>query len=259
MITDIVSWPAIVAATTPPAPSVRTVTSELATKTAPMKPPRKYHHGTWRRSPTWLPPAASATTNSAIVPTVKDTVAAAKVPIALPSFELIGGCIATSIPANAESSSAIPFVTWPPSSSRPRPRPRRAAGRARRGRPLLARRVEPVGPGPLARDDLPRLLDLGVGRLEQQLVVDLEHERRGQAGVAQGVARADHRHLDDVRRAALDRGVHRQPLAQRACLPLARAELGDAPLAPEERGHVALLGGALDRRVDVLLDLREAR
>jgi hypothetical protein len=39
MITDIVSWPAIVAAVTPPAPSVRTAISAQVTYTAPSTPP----------------------------------------------------------------------------------------------------------------------------------------------------------------------------------------------------------------------------
>src|SRR3954470_7220815 len=101
----------MVAATTPPAPSVRTVTSEVATKTAPMKPPAKYHQGTPFRPSRWAPPEATATTNSAAVPTMNEIVAAANVPTAPPSLELIGGCMATSIPAAAERRRAIPFVT----------------------------------------------------------------------------------------------------------------------------------------------------
>src|SRR3954449_4424283 len=96
--TEPASWPAIVAATTPPAPSVRTVTSEVATKTAPMKPPTKYHQGTPFRPSRWAPPEATATTNSAAVPTMNEIVAAANVPTAPPSLELIGGCTGARLP-----------------------------------------------------------------------------------------------------------------------------------------------------------------
>src|SRR3954471_891000 len=128
----------MVAATTPPAPSVRTVTSEEATKTAPMKPPTKYHHGTPLSPSRCVPPEASATTNRATVPTMNEIVAAANVPTAPPSFELIGGCMATSIPAAAERRRAIPFVM---------PRGARQGGAAggRRGRPRDGGPASPHG------------------------------------------------------------------------------------------------------------------
>src|SRR5947209_20039621 len=139
-----------------------------------MKPPRKPHHGTLPSLPGWLPPAISATTRSATVPTKNEIVAAANVPTSRPRRELIGGCIATSIPANAESSSATP----------------RATRASLRCQPVVAdadvdgqRRIELVGARHLALDDLRRLLDLRLGRLEQQLVVDLEHERGRQPGI----------------------------------------------------------------------------
>src|SRR3954447_22243364 len=163
----------MVAATTPPAPSVRTVTSEVATKTAPMKPPAKYHQGTPFRPSRWAPPEATATTNSAAVPTMNEIVAAANVPTAPPSLELIGGCMATSIPAAAERRRAIPLVIA------------REAGRVRpslRRQPVVAharvhaqRRVQRVCLRHLAHHDLARGIHLGQWRLEQQLVVDLEH------------------------------------------------------------------------------------
>src|SRR3954469_6820174 len=144
----------MVAATTPPAPSVRTVTSEEATNTAPMKPPTKYHHGTPLSPSRWVPPDAPATTNSATVPTMNEIVAAANVPTAPPSFELIGGCIATSIPAAAERRRAIPLVT-------------RSRAASLRGQPVVAdagvhpeRRVERIRLRHLAHHDLARGLDL---------------------------------------------------------------------------------------------------
>src|SRR3954453_22882336 len=111
----------MVAATTPPAPSVRTVTSEEATKTAPMKPPAKYHQGTPLRPARWVPPGASATTNRAAVPTMNEIVAAANGPTAPPSLELIGGCMATSTPAVAERRRAIPLVIARETGRRRRP------------------------------------------------------------------------------------------------------------------------------------------
>src|SRR4051794_29646352 len=261
----------MVAATTPPAPSVRTVTSEEATKTAPMKPPAKYHQGTPLRPSRWVPPEASATTNRAAVPTMNEIVAAANVPTAPPSLELIGGCMATSIPAVAERGRAIPLVIARETGRRRRReagrRRLREAGRRRspdtgrrRCRPSLGRqpvvaharvhaerRVELVRLRHLANDYLRGGLDLGQGRLEQQLVVDLQHESRRQPGLAQRSPGVHHRDLDYVRRRALNRRVHGEPLAQGARRPLARAQLRDPALAPEQRRHVAGRGGLLDR------------
>ena len=89
--------------------------------------------------------------------------------------------------------------------------------------------------------------------------MDLQDQLRGQARVAQGLAAAHHCDLDDVGGRALDRRVHGQPLAEGARAPLARAQLRDAPAAPEQRGHVAVLGRPLDRRPHEVAHLREAR
>src|SRR4051812_559004 len=140
-----------------------------------MKPPAKYHQGTPFRPSRWAPPEATATTNSAAVPTMNEIVAAANVPTAPPSFELIGGCMATSIPAQAERRRAMPLViaraAWP----------RRPPGAGRRGRrslrrqPVVAharvhaqRRVQRVCLRHLADHDLARGVHLGQWRLEQQ-------------------------------------------------------------------------------------------
>ncbi len=76
--------------------------------------------------------------------------------------------------------------------------------------------------------------------------------------VAQAPVHADHRELDDVRRGALDHGVDREPLAERAHLPVRRPQLGDRPATAEHRHRVAALARLLDRARDPLGDARHA-
>ena len=97
----------------------------------------------------------------------------------------------------------------------------RPATRSRSPMSISSARVERVGAGHLLAHDRPQRLRLAVGRLEQQLVVDLQHQPRPPALVAQAPVAADHRHLDDVGGAALHDGVHGQPLAQAAGLVVA--------------------------------------
>ena len=61
----------------------------------------------------------------------------------------------------------------------------------------------------------------------------------------------DHRQLHDVGRPALYRRVHRIPLGQRAHDRIARADVGQHPLAAEQSRHVTLLAGIGDHPVDV--------
>ena len=85
--------------------------------------------------------------------------------------------------------------------------------------------------------------------LEQQLVVDREdHAASSWPLSASARWHADHRQLHDVGGGALDDGVDGQALAERAHLVVARAQLGDLAAAAEQRRHVALLAGLLDRR-----------
>ena len=120
-----------------------------------------------------------------------------------------------------------PFTWRPARSRRCRCRPP-AAGRAGSARTISS--------ATSARS----AADLAVGHLEQQLVVDLQHQPGAPALVAQPPVAADHRHLDDVGGAALHDRVHRQPLAQAARLAVGRAQLGDRPPAAEQGGHVAV-------------------
>ena len=87
----------------------------------------------------------------------------------------------------------------------------------------------------------------------------LEHETRASSLLAQPVVDPDHRHLDHVGRRALHDRVDREPLAERARLPVADADLRDRPAAAEQRRHVAVPLRLLDRPLDEVLDVREAR
>ena len=87
----------------------------------------------------------------------------------------------------------------------------------------------------------------------------LEHEPRASPLLAQPLVDADHRHLDDVRRRALHDRVDGEPLAERARLPVADADLRNRPAAAEQRRHVAVALGLLDRALDEVLHVREAR
>ena len=98
-----------------------------------------------------------------------------------------------------------------------------------------------------------------LGRLEQQLVVHLEDEPRASPLLAQPVVDPDHRDLDHVRRRSLHDRVDGEPLAERARLPVADADLGDRPAPAEQRRHVAVALGLLDRALDEVLHVREAR
>jgi hypothetical protein len=88
--------------------------------------------------------------------------------------------------------------------------------------------------------------------------VDLHDHPRRQPGLGQLVVAADHRHLDDVRGGALDDAVDREPLAELARLPVARADLGHLAAAPEQRRDVAVLLGLRDRVLDEPRHGREA-
>ena len=80
----------------------------------------------------------------------------------------------------------------------------------------------------------------------------------GPSLVAQAPVHADHRELDDVGGRALDHGVDREPLAERAHLPVRRAQLRDRPATAEHRHRVAALAGLVDRPRDPLRDPRHA-
>src|SRR3954471_12797462 len=117
-------------------------------------------------------PASAAIAHSASVPIKNDTNAAWKVPICLPSSELIGACRAIRPPVMAVMMTAVPrsmpgvllgFEPVRPDA--------RVDGQ---------RRVEVGGAHHLAADDLASRVHLRDRALEQQLVVDLEDQPRRQ-------------------------------------------------------------------------------
>ena len=140
-------------------------------------------------------------------------------------------------------------------SSRPGPPPRavgRAAPHARAvGAPSAAhfaasqfsptptstpeRRVELERVRHLARDDLAAASTSSAGASNSSSSWIWSTSACREAGVAQLVAAAHHRDLDDVRGGALDDHVDREPLAELARHAVAGAQLGDAPDAPEQR------------------------
>ena len=86
----------------------------------------------------------------------------------------------------------------------------------------------------------------------------LQHEARAPPLLPQPVVDPDHRHLDHVGSRALHHRVDREPLAERARLPVADADLRDRPAPAEQRRHVAVALGLLDRALDEVLHVREA-
>src|SRR4051812_25493715 len=127
-------------------------------------------------------------------PIANETEAAANVPIDLPSTELIGACIPTRPPATTVAAAASTVLS---TLLRLKPVPADADVHTER-------RVEVIGGCHFAADYVAGALGLALRTLEQQLVVDLEHELGGHTGLAQRVPAADHRHLDDVRGSPLD-------------------------------------------------------
>src|SRR3954453_11930782 len=194
------------------------------------------------------PPAVTVIATSTASPMAKETDAAAKVPIDFPSTELIGACIPTRPPATTVAVTARTVLS---TLFRLKPVPPDSDVHAQR-------RIEVERSRHLAADYVAGALGLVLGSLEEELVVNLEDELGRQARLAQRVAAAGHRDLDDVRRRALDDHVHGEALAQHPRLPLPRPQLRDAADATEERGHVAVRLGPLDRLLDPRLDRREA-
>ena len=77
--------------------------------------------------------------------------------------------------------------------------------------------------------------DFALGRLENQLVVDLEHETGGQALLREGGVQPDHRDLDDVRGRALEWSVQGHALGVGAHGAVGGRDVGDRAHPPEER------------------------
>src|SRR5450756_102592 len=102
------------------------------------------------------------------------------------------------------------------------------------------RRVHLVGAAHGVAQQGHALLDLGLGALEDELVVHLEDEPRAQLAPGELAAHRHHGHLDDVGGRALEHGVDRQALAQRAQAVVGGAQLRHGPAPPEQRGDVAI-------------------
>src|SRR4051794_36421097 len=145
------------------------------------------------------PPATTVIATSTASPIANETEAAAKVPIDLPSTELIGACIPTSPPATTVAVTASTVLS---TLLRLKPVPADADVHAQR-------RIEVERSRHLPADYVAGALGLVLRSLEEQLVVDLEHQPGRETGLAERVAAADHRHLDDVRRGPLDDHVDR--------------------------------------------------
>src|SRR5207247_10008924 len=88
---------------------------------------------------------------------------------------------------------------------------------------------------------------------------DLQYELRRAALVPEAAMDVHHRHLDDVGRRPLHHRVDREPLAERARLPVGRPDLGHRPPPAEERRHMAVPPRLLDRPLDEVLRERETR
>src|SRR5205807_1836233 len=222
-----------------------------------LEPPRERDDGAGEASGGPLPrPAYLRTTRStrATVPTRNEKVAACTPPSVFPRRELTGACIPTRQPAPTPTSTARPRLT-------PAPAPARSL-RLQPGIPHAdvdgQRRIAVPYAAHLALHQLARLLHLGRGTLEQQLVVDREDQPRGEPVARERVLAADHCELEDVGGGALDDGVDGQAFAKRPHLVVASLELGDLAAPVPERLHVALLAGARDRVLDERGHAREA-
>ena len=110
-------------------------------------------------------------------------------------------------------------------------------------------------------DDRGHALQLFLGRLEHELVVDLQDHARPAALFLQPAVQRDHGHLDDVGRRALDRVVDGGTLGGLAHVVRLRRRGGGlehrevAPPA-QQRLDIALAARQRGRLLDVLLDAR---
>ena len=103
----------------------------------------------------------------------------------------------------------------------------------------------------------PTSVALGVGDLDDHLVVHLEHELALVAAGLERLVDAHQRDLEDVGGETLDAGVHRLPLPCLADPPVGVEQLGDRSAPPEQRLGVAVLAGLQHRGVHVRLHVRE--
>src|SRR4029077_18191171 len=122
----------------------------------------------------------------------------------------------------------------------------------------LERRIELVGGGHLRPHQLERRVHLLRRALEEELVVDLQHQAGRHPLLPQAGPAAHHRHLDDVGGGALDHRVDSKALTEAPRVRVAGAQLGDRPAAPHQGGHVALLLRPFDHFLAEAAHRREA-
>ena len=173
------------------------------------------------------------------MPTRNENVAAWAVPTVRPRRELIGACMPTRQPAATPSSTARPRLIARDRSRRrlPLTSPPATCGRARRRPPSGGWRSHTPH---ISRSISSRACSASSGGPSNSSSSWIVSSSRVlQRRVGQRAVAADHRELDDVRGGALDDRVHREALAERARLVVARAQLGDLAAAPPQRRHVA--------------------
>jgi NADH-quinone oxidoreductase subunit M len=102
-----------------------------------------------------------------------------------------------------------------------------------------------------------QVLGLPLGHLEHQLVVDGQEQLRVEGRLVEHRRDLEHRDLQDVRGAPLDRRVLRDPLGRRSLAPVARLQVRNRPPPPHDGGGVAALARLADDPVHEAVDRRE--
>ena len=105
--------------------------------------------------------------------------------------------------------------------------------------------------------DALNLIALCLGRLDNQLIVDLQKQAGLQLFLAQALPDMDHRQLDDVGGRALDRRVAGHPLPAGAHLKVGAGKLRQGAAAAKQRFHVAFLLGVGNAVLHVAVHLGE--
>ena len=96
-------------------------------------------------------------------------------------------------------------------------------------------------------------------RLDEDLVMDLEHNPTGEAALIECLVEAHQCDLEDVGRQTLDSCVHRLALGGLADTEVARVELGQVATPTEQRLGVAAPAGFGYRALHIALHVRERR
>src|SRR5512143_960941 len=111
--------------------------------------------------------------------------------------------------------------------------------------PLHRRLQDPLGSGRLP-----------LGRLDDQFVVDLEDQPRFHPGLAELPVDPDHRHLDQVGGASLDRRVDRHPLRRLPQHLVPGFDVLQEPAASHDRQYISVFSGTCLQYINVFLDAR---